>query len=263
MQQGRAGQLRCSEIRVVRRWRWRVREAGWARLLFIQKYRRPFAFADAADLWEYRHSWDHGEVRRALRASFHVCSWDHHASGRSSCGYIRKTSRGCQMLTCTANNSWTVFSARALSGFAQTRCAASGMISTSSIGHGSESGILGLGGGGACLEPVVSVNLQYCRVSVWGCHNHRPGLAVWIQRLPSSKILLESESWNRLLAPWYLRVDTQLRWSRQSTPRSSTFCTQNLISSFGQLEEIMLPKAIDYFCKNEKATTIYQMLWRV
>lgn len=80
----------------------------------------------------------------------------------SSCGYLRKTSRGrgCQMLTRTANNSWTVFSARALSCFAQTRCAASGMISTSSIGHGSESGILGLGGGGACLEPVVSVNLQ-------------------------------------------------------------------------------------------------------
>jgi hypothetical protein len=26
-------------------------------------------------------------------------------------------------------------------------------------------------------------------------------------------------------------------------------------SSFGQLEEIMLPMAIDYFCKNEKATT--------
>lgn len=29
----------------------------------------------------------------------------------------------------------------------------------------------------------------------------------------------------------------------------------------GKLEEIMLPKAIDYFCQNEEAT-VYQMLWR-
>ena len=31
--------------------------------------------------------------------------------------------------------------------------------------------------------------------------------------------------------------------------------------TFGQLGEIMLPKAIDYFCKNDEAT-VYQMLWK-
>jgi hypothetical protein len=29
-----------------------------------------------------------------------------------------------------------------------------------------------------------------------------------------------------------------------------------------QLEEVMLPKAIDYFCKNDEAT-VYQMLWKL
>jgi len=33
------------------------------------------------------------------------------------------------------------------------------------------------------------------------------------------------------------------------------------IFTLGQLEGIMLPKAIDYFCQNEEAT-VYQMLWR-
>jgi hypothetical protein len=31
--------------------------------------------------------------------------------------------------------------------------------------------------------------------------------------------------------------------------------------TLGQLEEIMLPKAIDYFYKNDEAT-VYQMLWK-
>ena len=33
------------------------------------------------------------------------------------------------------------------------------------------------------------------------------------------------------------------------------------VFTLGQLEEIMLPKAIDYFYQNEEAT-VYQMLWR-
>jgi hypothetical protein len=32
--------------------------------------------------------------------------------------------------------------------------------------------------------------------------------------------------------------------------------------TLGQLEEIMLPKAIDYFCKNDEAA-VYQMLWKL
>jgi hypothetical protein len=33
------------------------------------------------------------------------------------------------------------------------------------------------------------------------------------------------------------------------------------VFTLGQLEEIMLPKAIDYFCQHKEAT-IYQILWR-
>ena len=33
------------------------------------------------------------------------------------------------------------------------------------------------------------------------------------------------------------------------------------VFTLGQLEEIMLPEAIDYFCQHEKAA-VYQMLWR-
>jgi hypothetical protein len=33
------------------------------------------------------------------------------------------------------------------------------------------------------------------------------------------------------------------------------------VFTLGQLEEIMLPKAVDYFCQNEEAT-VYQILWR-
>ena len=33
------------------------------------------------------------------------------------------------------------------------------------------------------------------------------------------------------------------------------------VFTLGQLEEIMLPKAVDYFCQNEEAT-FYQILWR-
>ena len=33
------------------------------------------------------------------------------------------------------------------------------------------------------------------------------------------------------------------------------------ISTFGQLGEMLLPKAIDYFCQNAEAT-VYQMFWR-
>jgi len=33
------------------------------------------------------------------------------------------------------------------------------------------------------------------------------------------------------------------------------------VFTFGQLREMLLPKAIDYFCQNEEAT-VYQMLWR-
>lgn len=151
--------------------------------------RRPFAFADAADLWEYRHSWDEITVKCVeLFAPLFMSAVE------SSCGYLRKTSRVLVVVagakcwhaqqTTAGQYSQHGHSVASPRPVVVLQAAWSARARSATVPSQTS---WGLGGGSACLEPVVSVNLQYCRVSVWGCHKHRPGLAVWIQRLPAAR----------------------------------------------------------------------------
>ncbi|CAD6220437.1 unnamed protein product [Miscanthus lutarioriparius] len=124
------------------------------------------------------------------------------------------------------------------------------------VGHGSKLGVLGLRD--VSLEPVISVNLQ-CHVSVSGCYKHRALLSEFrnsLQDSPSLKAGIVFSPHGYLEG--YLPGDTSPAMAAIYTDEPHFLHTE---FSFGQLEEIMLPKAIDYFYKNGKAT-IYQMLWR-
>ncbi|CAL4906217.1 unnamed protein product [Urochloa decumbens] len=124
------------------------------------------------------------------------------------------------------------------------------------LGHGSKLDILGLRD--VSLEPVITVNLQ-CHISLSGCNKHRALLSEFknsLQDTPYLKagIVFAPHGYSEDLLP----VD--------NTPAIAAIYTDEqhcLHTDFtlGQLEEIVLPKAIDYFYKNDKAT-VYQMLWR-
>jgi hypothetical protein len=109
------------------------------------------------------------------------------------------------------------------------------------------------------LEPVIEVQLQ-CHVSVLDCSQYRS---------------LVSETKNSLQDSPYLKVG--LRFSPHGcledillvdrTPAIPAIYSEEkhfLHTDFTlrQLEETMLPKAIDYFCKNDEAA-VYQMLWKL
>jgi hypothetical protein len=59
----------------------------------------------------------------------------------------------------------------------------------------------------------------------------------------------------------YLLIKLEINLGVSRTDHIPTQHCLHTVFSLGQLEEIMLPKAIDYFCQNEEAT-VYQMLWK-
>jgi hypothetical protein len=109
------------------------------------------------------------------------------------------------------------------------------------------------------LEAVIEVHL-HCHVSVLDCNQHRS---------------LLSETKNSLQDSPYLKVGllfTPHGCLEDILPVDKTPAIPAIYSeeqhflhrdfTLGQLEEIMLPKAIDYFCKNDEAA-VYQMLWKL
>jgi len=110
-----------------------------------------------------------------------------------------------------------------------------------------------------CLEPVIEVHLE-CHVSLLDCNQHRSSLSETKNSLQDSPYLKVG----LLFTPHGCLEDIQLV---DRTPAIPAICSEEqhfLHTDFtlGQLEEIMLPKAIDYFCKNDEAA-VYQLLWKL
>ncbi|XP_062189348.1 uncharacterized protein LOC133892526 [Phragmites australis] len=98
------------------------------------------------------------------------------------------------------------------------------------------------------LEPVIEVNLQ-CQVSLSECKSYLQDSP----RLKAGLVFTPHGSSNDLLP------------ANKSSPIAAIYseeqhCLHTDIT-LEQLEEIMLPKAIDYFRQNAEAT-VYQMLWK-
>jgi len=109
------------------------------------------------------------------------------------------------------------------------------------------------------LEPVIEVHLE-CHVSVLDCNQHRSLLSeakYSLQDSPYLKVGL-------LVTPHGCLEDILLVDRTPAVP--VIYCEEQhfLHTDFtlGQLEETMLPKAIDYFCKNDEAA-VYQMLGKL
>ncbi|RCV29719.1 hypothetical protein SEVIR_6G033214v4 [Setaria viridis] len=112
---------------------------------------------------------------------------------------------------------------------------------------------------GAFLEPVIEVHLQ-CYVSLSECIQHRSLLFETKNSVQDSPYLKVGV----LLTPHGHLEDILLVDRSPAIPAIYSEEQHSLHVNFtlGQLEEIMLPKAIDYFCKNDEAT-VYQMLWKL
>jgi hypothetical protein len=104
----------------------------------------------------------------------------------------------------------------------------------------------------ASLEPVVSVNLQ-CQVSLSVYRKQKSSLSensIFLQDSPFLKAGI-------VFAPHGSSRD-MLRVNKTS---SVVAVAGNTDIPLEQVEEIMLPKAMDYFCQNSEAT-VYQMIWK-
>ena len=124
------------------------------------------------------------------------------------------------------------------------------------LGHDSKLDILGLRD--VSLEPVISVDLQ-CHVPLSRCNKYRALLSEFKNSLEYSpylkaRILFAPHGYLEDILP----VDTSREIVAIYSEEQHCFHTD---FTLGQLEEIMLPKAIDYFYKNGNAT-VYKMLWR-
>ncbi|CAO2189474.1 unnamed protein product [Urochloa humidicola] len=108
------------------------------------------------------------------------------------------------------------------------------------------------------LEPVIEVHLQ-CHVSFSECNQHRSLLFETKNSLQDSPYLKVGV----LLTPHGHLEDILLVDRSPAIPAIYSKEQHCLHTDFtlGQLEGIMLPKAIDYFCKNDEAR-VYQMLWK-
>ncbi|XP_066393176.1 uncharacterized protein [Miscanthus floridulus] len=112
--------------------------------------------------------------------------------------------------------------------------------------------------GHVSLEPVIEVGLQ-CQLLLSECNKQRASLS-------ECKSYLRDHPYVRggvLFAPHcssegMLLVD---KFPAIAAIYSEEQHCLHTVFTLGQLEEIMLPEAIDYFCQHEKAT-VYQMLWR-
>jgi hypothetical protein len=111
----------------------------------------------------------------------------------------------------------------------------------------------------AFLEPVIEVHLQ-CYLSLSECIQHRSLSFETKNFVPDSPYL----KFGVLLTPHGHLEDILLVDRSPAIPAIYSQEQHSLHMDFtsGQLEEIMLPKAIDYFCRNDEAT-IYQMLWKL
>ena len=108
------------------------------------------------------------------------------------------------------------------------------------------------------LEPVIEVHLQ-CHISLSECSQHRSLLFDTKSSLPDSSYLKVGLLWTP-----HGYVEDILLVDRSPAIPAIYSKEQHCLHTdftFGQLGEIMLPKAIDYFCKNDEAT-VYQMLWK-
>ncbi|CAL4997220.1 unnamed protein product [Urochloa decumbens] len=108
------------------------------------------------------------------------------------------------------------------------------------------------------LGPVIEVHLQ-CHVSLLECNQHRSLLFETKNSLQDSPHLKVGV----LLTPHGHLEDILLVDKSPAIPAIYSEEQHCLHTDFtlGQLEGIMLPKAIDYFCKNDEAR-VYQMLWK-
>ncbi|XP_066398502.1 uncharacterized protein [Miscanthus floridulus] len=109
------------------------------------------------------------------------------------------------------------------------------------------------------LEPVIEVHLQ-CHVSILDCNQRRSLMSETkncLQDSPYLKVGL-------LFTPHGCLEDILLVDRTPAIPAIYSEEQHFLHTDFtlGQLEETMLPKAIDYFCKNDEAA-VYQMLWKL
>ncbi|CAD6220429.1 unnamed protein product [Miscanthus lutarioriparius] len=109
------------------------------------------------------------------------------------------------------------------------------------------------------LESVIEVH-QQCHVSVLDCDQHRSLMSETKYSLQDSPYLKVG-----LLVTPHGCLEDILHVDR--TPAVPVIYSEEqhfLHTDFtlGQLEEIMLPKALDYFCKNDEVA-VYQMLWKL
>ncbi|XP_062188487.1 uncharacterized protein LOC133891758 [Phragmites australis] len=110
---------------------------------------------------------------------------------------------------------------------------------------------------GVSLEPIIEVNLQ-CQVSLSEYNKQRTSLSECKTSLQDSPHLKAG----LLFTPHgYLEDMAADRSSAIAVTYGKEQHGLRTESTLRQLEEIMLPKAVDYFCQNTEAT-VYQMLWK-
>ena len=108
------------------------------------------------------------------------------------------------------------------------------------------------------LEPVIQVGLRG-QVSLSECNKKRASLSEYKTSVRDYPCLKAGV----LFAPHCFSEDMMLadKFPAIKAIYSEEHHFLHTVFTLGQLEEIMLPKAIDFFSQNEEAT-IYQMLWR-
>jgi hypothetical protein len=108
------------------------------------------------------------------------------------------------------------------------------------------------------LGPVIEVGLR-CQVSLSECNKQKASLSEYRISVRDHPCLKAGV----LFAP---HVSSEGMLLADKFPAIKAIYSDeqhflHTVFTLGQLEEVMLPKAIDYFCQNEEAT-VYQILWR-
>jgi hypothetical protein len=108
------------------------------------------------------------------------------------------------------------------------------------------------------LDPVIEVGLR-CQVSLSECNKQRASLSEYKTSAHDHQCLKAGV----LFAPHGTSEDMLLadKFPAIAAIYSEEQHFLHTVFTLGQIEEIMLPKAIDYFCQHEEAT-VYQMIWR-
>ncbi|KAJ1287535.1 hypothetical protein BS78_02G017800 [Paspalum vaginatum] len=125
--------------------------------------------------------------------------------------------------------------------------------------HGSKSNpyMSSSGSRDVSLEPIIEVNLQ-CQVSLSECNKQRASLYEPKNATEGSPYLKAG----LLFTPHGCPADIlPVDRGPSAIYSEEQHCLNADSTTWGQLEEVVVPKAIDYFCKNDQAT-VYQMLWR-